>query len=163
MEKKSKSLRTGFVVVLCGVIGTLLCAAPCVFAAEVGPGETLDIEDTLTGPLFVYGTVNLKDGGYVTGGMYAFAGSTVNITGGGVEFFTSVSAGANVTVFGTDFLVTNGTIDPSGEYFTIDDIYLEAVLTGTYGGGGDISLTFYSDPDVAIFLEAPGVITVINI
>jgi len=66
-----------------------------------------------------------------------------------------VSTGATVTVTGTDFAVTNGTIDGSGTKFTIIDIYSPALLTGLYEGGEPISLSFYSDPGVEIFLAAP--------
>lgn len=157
MKKRKRCSRVRFWGVLCAVVGVLLCATPCIGAIDVWPGETLDIETTVVGPLTMHGnaTVNLKEGGYVTWGLYTDAESTLNITGGGVQWWISVIAGANVTVFGTDFVVTNGTIDPSESYFTIDDIYQLATLTGTYGSGSGINLPFCSDLGVPIHLAEP--------
>jgi hypothetical protein len=78
------------------------------------------------------------DGGSVTVALSAYSGSEVNFTGGSFSPFISAFDGATVKVVGTDFAVTNGTIttDTSGSYFTIDNINLPAVLTGTYGGSG---------------------------
>jgi len=153
MENKNKCVNAGFSTILWAFMAILLCSAPCTLAVVY----IIDAEET--GPIFLYSedTLELLPGGFITNGLYAYSGSIVNITGGGVASFINVSEGATLTITGTNFAVTNGTIDASGSYFTIDDIYSPSVLTGTYGaGGGDIDLTFYIDSGVQIYLKAPG-------
>jgi len=175
MEKQKKSAMIRFPIILLAI---LLCASPCsamdiygtvIISSEQYPdpinedivvksGGTLNLEGgVINGSVNVEngGTLNLK-GGYIRDDMFAYNFSEVNITGGIVNGWINVEPFANVTVFGTDFIITNGTIDPSGTYFT-PDTWLPCLLTVTYGGvAGPIDLVFYVyDTGVKIFLAAP--------
>jgi hypothetical protein len=185
MEKQKKSAMVGIPVIILAFSAMFLSASPCA-ALEVPlpSGETtLDVDYTINEMVSVNsgGTLNLLDGGVINGYMgvesggtlnieggqvngdvYVAGGSEVNIKGGDIEgdiypWDISVEAKAKVTVFGTNFDVTNGTIDPSGTYFTPDAAWTSCLLTGTYGGdAGDIDLLFYvMSGDVRIFLSPP--------
>jgi len=158
MESENKYKNVGFSVILWTVLVVLMCALPCM-GGTVNSDDFLEISSLYSDTLYVYGTVNIKHGGSVTGGLYAYNGSEVKITGGTVSPFISVENGANVTVIGTGFNVTNGSItdDPTETYFTVAYIFLEANLTGTYGGeGGVIYLAFYAENvNVRIYLAEP--------
>jgi len=185
MENHKKSAIVKFPVILLVVSAILLSASPCAALLEVPlpSGETtLNVDYTIDDLVAVNagGTLNLLDGGvingavgigdggtlnleggYVSGDVYVASGSEVNIKGGGiggdVYWDITVEAQAKVTVFGTDFDVTNGTIDSSGTYFTPDTTWPPCLLTGTYGGdAGPIDLLFYIPfTGVRIFLAAP--------
>ena len=180
MQKQKKSDMVRFPVILLAVSAILLCASPCsaldiyglvTIPSEQYPGPinekvvvksggTLNLEGgVINGSVNVEngGTLNLK-GGYIRDDMYAFNFSEVNITGGNVGGWINVDLFANVTVFGTDFIITNGIIDPSGAYFT-PDTWTPCLLTVTYGGvAGPIELEFYVyDTNVHIYLAAPAV------
>jgi len=184
MEKKKKSAMIRFPVILLAVSAILLCASPCaaLFEVPLPSGETtLNVDYTINDSVVVYtdGTLNLLDGGvingtvgiedggtlninggYVSSDVYVASGSEVNIRGGGIGGNTfcdiTVETKAKVTVFGTDFSITKGTIDPSGTYFT-PDTWSPCWLKGMYGGdAGPIDLVFYVFyTDVHIFLAAP--------
>lgn len=67
-------------------------------------------------------------------------GSFVNIYGGIAEQFgINVFDDSTVTVYGTGFSVNDGTIDSSGDFFTVNGI---GTLMGTYADGTAISLVF---------------------
>jgi len=184
MEKQKKSAMIRFPVILLAVSAILLCASPCSALIIEGPvtipsdeypdpiiedvvvefGGTLNLLDggLINGAVGVVegGTLNIK-GGYVSGDVYVAGGSEVNIMGGGIggNMFWDIAleAEATVTVFGTDFSIEGGIIDPSGTYFT-PDIWSPCLLKGTYGGdAGPIDLVFYvlSSTNVHIFLDAP--------
>jgi hypothetical protein len=178
MEKQKKSAMVRFPVMLLVVSAILLCASPCsamdiygpvTIPSEqypgpindnvvVKPGGMLNLEGSvINGSVNVEngGMLNLK-GGYIRDDMFAYNFSEVNITGGNVGGWIIVNVFANVTVFGTDFSIENGTIDPSGTYFT-PDTWPPCLLTVTYGGvAGPIELEFYVfSTDVHIFLAAP--------
>ena len=81
--------------------------------------------------------------------MNAYDGSFVNIYGGiADDFGIAVFDGATVTVYGTGFIVYDGTIDPSGDFFTVDGI---GTLEVTYSDGATVSLLVFSS-DVPIYL-----------
>jgi hypothetical protein len=184
MEKQKKSAMVRFPVILLAVSAILLCASPCsaliieglvtipsdeypdpiIEDVVVEFGGTLNLLDggVINGAVGVGngGTLNIK-GGYVRDDVYVAGGSEVNIMGGdiGGNIFgwdITVEAEARVTVFGTDFSIENGTIDPLGNYFT-PDTWPPCWLRGMYGGdAGDIDLLFYVfSTDVHIFLAAP--------
>lgn len=183
MEKKKKSAVVRFPIMLLAVSAILLCASPCsaldiyIYGPVTIPSE--QYPDPINQKVFVEsgGTLNLLDGGvinesvnvenggklnlqggYIRDDMFAANFSEVNITGGNVGGWIIVDPSANVTVFGTDFSVENGEIDPSGTYFTPIP-FADCLLTVTYGGVVDpIDLTFFvftTDTDVHIFLAAP--------
>ncbi|MHC4693462.1 MAG: hypothetical protein ACYS67_12035 [Planctomycetota bacterium] len=167
MERKKGKIKAGCVKILWTVMVLFLCAAPSVQASETVPGEEeWDIARYVGSLLYVYGTANLYPGFYADNGIYAYAGSTVNIHGGTIPYpyWISVfgSPYATVTVYGTDFQVTNGTIDPSGNWFTVNVPSQFVRLTGTYGEyqgapGGPIDLSFSVADGVPIYLADPPV------
>ncbi|MFC1603690.1 hypothetical protein ACFL5F_01560 [Planctomycetota bacterium] len=187
MEKQKKSAMIKFPVMLLAVSAILLCASPCsamdIYGTVTIPSEqypdpsydkvvvkfggTLNL---LVGGV-IDGSVNVEEGGklnleggYIRDDMFAYNLSEVKITGGSVGGWVNVDPFANVTVFGTDFAVANGTIDPSGTYFT-PDTWPPCLLTVTYGGvAGTIELEFFVyDPDVHIFLAAPATEVIFDI
>jgi len=163
MEKKNSLLRVRSLSVLWALLAILLCAAPCgATTVTVESGETLnvgtgkDVERIDNGFLIVRGTANLYPGAYVDWGIYALEGSTVNIYAVeiGSGYFVSVSNGeqdAFVTVHGTDFEVTNGTIDPSGSSFALAPPYL-GYLKWAYENLS-YEVQFFSD--IPIYLAPP--------
>jgi len=170
MGRKEKKIKAGCVKILWTVMVVFLCAVSSVQAdVTVEEGEELDIATDVGGILNVKanGTANLYTGFYAANGIYAFAGSTVNIHGGTIGYWITVfsvggGTAATVTVYGTDFTVSNGTIysDPSGTWFTVNDPSKFVVLTGTYGEyqgapGGTINLSFSVASNIPIFLAAP--------
>jgi len=182
MEIQKKGAMVGIPVIILAVSAMFLSASPCT-ALEVSEGTTLDVDYPINEDVAVYsgGTLNLIDGGVINGAVgvesngilnieggqvngdvYVAGGSEVNIRGGDIEgnmypWDITVEAEAKVTVFGTDFNVTNGTIDPSGTYFTPNAAFTLCLLTGTYGGdAGDINLLFYVySSGIQIFLSPP--------
>jgi hypothetical protein len=185
MEIQKKSAMVGIPVIILAVSAMFLSASPCT-ALEVPlpSGETtLDVDYTINEMVSVNsgGTLNLLDGGvingavgvgdggvlnmkggYINGDVYIASYSEVNIKGGDINgdifpWDITVEAHVQVTVYGTNFDVTNGTIDSSGTYFTPNAAFISCLLTGTYGGdAGDIDLLFYVlSGDVRIFLATP--------
>lgn len=155
MEIKGKWEKASFLTILWAVIAAVLCAAPSVQADVTVPaGQEWDIDYDVGGFLNVYGTANLDTGAYAAYGIYAYPGSTVNIRGGNTGFGVIVFAGppaAVVTVYGTDFEDSSGSLDP-GPWTPPGGA---DTLTGTYDDDSPISLLFYSD--IPIYLSAPGV------
>ncbi|MHC4260722.1 MAG: hypothetical protein ACYSTF_09995, partial [Planctomycetota bacterium] len=154
MEKKGSSVGTKSGIILLGVVIILFFASQC-SAYPVGSTEELnigtgkDVEQILGDWLDVDGTVNMYTGAYVDYGIYAYAGSIVNIHSGEIGEFSaiSVSAGASVTVYGTGFAVDGNPVS-AGELILTG----EGTLSGTYADGSDINLLILSDSDVAILL-----------
>ena len=145
MEKKKNWVKAGFSTILWGAMAILLCSAPWTLAVDY------IIDDIVTYPIFLESgdTLELLPGGYIDNVVYAYSESIVNITGGGVKFFISVSAGANVTVYGTDFKVDGV------QYETPASVIISyGMLTGKYEDGSDINLLFMCE--TPIHLEAPG-------
>jgi len=190
MEDQKKNATVRFPVILLAVSAVLLSASPCAALIEVSGETKLDVDYLINDDVTVYdgGILNLLDGGLINGAMsigdggvlnmkggyissdvYIVGGSEVNIKGGGIGgdllWDIVVEAEANVTVFGTDFSVTNATIDPSGTYFTADKDYSICNLKGKYEGvAGPIDLVFYiysSYTHVFLAPPAPEVIEVI--
>lgn len=157
MESTGKWEKASFLTILWATLAVVLCAAPPVQADVTVPaGQEWDIDYDVGGLLNVYGIANLDTGAHAEYGIYAFGGSAVNIRGGTIGAGSAVTVfsgppAATVTVYGTGFVVSSGTITdgswtPGGGSGT---------LTGKYGDGTDIKLLFYSD--VPIHLSAPGV------
>ena len=179
MESRNRSARVGFWTILLAVTAILMCALPCSALDILGPvtipsegypspvtenvyvrdGGVLNLlpDGEIAAPVNVEsgGTLNLQ--GVVSGGdVYALGGSEVNIHGGDLTegWWIIVTASADVTVFGTEFAVTDGTINSEGTSFTAD--WGICSLTGTYEPGVSIALTFYVyDVATPISLAAP--------
>ena len=174
------------------LLSALPCAAQFVVVPLPNGDTTLNVDYTIEESVTVQagGTLNLLDGGsingifgvgvedggtlninggYISKDVYAADGSEVNIKGGSIGgndygWDITLYAGAKVTVFGTDFNVTDGTIDPSGTYFTPDKWPPPCLLEGTYGGdAGDINLLFCVFDDIHIFLAPPALEVTIDI
>ncbi|MDH4241667.1 MAG: hypothetical protein OEW48_19075, partial [Phycisphaerae bacterium] len=147
MERKETMLKTGCLRTLWAVMVVFLCAVPSVQADVTVPaGEEWDIDYDVGGVLNVNtnGIANLYTGFYTDYGIYAFAYSTVNIRGGAIGVgYGVILAGwpaPTVTVYGTDFAVTSGTIEPDGSWKPDGS----GTLTGDYENGDPIELLFYS-------------------
>ncbi len=129
--------------------------------------------------LMVYGTVNMNSGSRVNW-IYAMPGCTVNIYGGehgdALTPFILVFPGwlepnPVVTVYGVGFAVNGEACAlPPTEFKVLSGLL--AVLTGTYCGGGDINLKFYTyapvhldtlGPDVVIDVKPGSDTNVINL
>lgn len=159
MEKKGSSVGTKFGIVLLGVVIMLFFACQC-SARTVGSTEELnigtgkDVEQILDDWLDVYGTVNMYTGAYVDWGIYAYAGSTVNIHSGaiGTGSFISVSDGASLTVYGTGFTVDGNPVS-AGELILAGGM---GTLGGTYADGSEINLLIFSDVAILLVDTAAG-------
>lgn len=156
---KSTIIRSVLISLL-ATMTILLCAAPVSVAEQidvpqdylfVDAGNTpVDLNAEISIAAYVYdgATLNLLAGAIIHY-MDAYDGSFVNIYGGiADDSGIAVFEGATVTVYGTNFIVTNGTIDPSGDFFTVDDI---GTLEVTYADGTTISLLVFSS-EVPIYL-----------
>ena len=150
-------------------MAVVLCAAPYVQADVIVPAEQeWDINYDVEGFLKVYGMANLDIGAYAAYGIKAYPSSTVNIRGGtiGAGSAITVFAGppaATVTVYGTDFVVTTGTIE-DGSWTPVGG---SGILTGEYENGNpedpedDINLLFHSDtPIILVDTGGPSTISV---
>lgn len=159
MEKKNKHFRVGFSTILWGVMLGLVCAAPC-GALEVGSTETLNLDYPIVGDwVDVYGTLNMYSGAFVDRGIYAYAGSIVNIYAGTIgtdpifdPYAITVFNGANVTVYGTSFALDSVPLEPIPDQVTFTGG--SGTLTVTYDDDTTADLLFYSD--IPINLAAPG-------
>ncbi|UCC99275.1 MAG: hypothetical protein JSW66_05195 [Phycisphaerales bacterium] len=177
---KKKNIRVGFLAIIVCVLVTVY-AAPCgaelidIFDSE--PDVTSDVywDDFL----MVYGTLNLKAGAvvgdvwiqpggtvnmdadaYVLGGMYVDEGTTVKFRGGsvayGIYIFSDPDPQPVITVYGTDFEVTNY-VEWNADKF-IPASGSASVLTGKDENLEVFSLGFYGPGDVPVYLvnQAPG-------
>ena len=160
MEKHKKSGIVKLTTIVWCIFAILLCASPASVAEQIDvPQDNLFVD---TGNTPVDLNAEIKYGVYVYSGatlnlladaivhyMDAYPGSFVNIYGGIADGFgIAVFDGATVTVYGTGFIVYNGTIDPSGNFFTVDGI---GTLEVTYADGTTVSLLVFSS-DVPIYL-----------
>ncbi|MHC4438361.1 MAG: hypothetical protein ACYS3S_13455 [Planctomycetota bacterium] len=160
MEKQNKSAIIRFPAIFLAVAAILLCAAPASVAESIDDPQDYLFVDTGNTPVDlnaeIYGGVYVDTGatlnllaGAIVHYMDAYNGSFVNIYGGiADDFGIAVFDGATVTVHGTGFIVNNGTIDPSGDFFTVNGI---GTLEVTYTDGTTISLLVFSS-DVPIYL-----------
>ncbi len=147
-------------VILLAIMAILLCAAPASVAEQIDVPKNYLFVDMDNTP--VYLNAEIKYAVYVDAGatlnlladavvhyMDAYDDSFVNIYGGiADDSGIAVFDGATVTVYGTDFIVYNGTIDPSGHFFTVNGI---GTLEVTYADGTTVSLLVFSS-DVPIYL-----------
>jgi len=160
MEKHKKSGIVKLTTIVWCIFAILLCASPASVAEQIDvPQDNLFVD---TGNTPVDLNAEIYYGVYVGAGatlnlladaivhyMDAYPGSFVNIYGGIADGFgIAVFDGATVTVYGTGFIVYNGTIDPSGNFFTVDGI---GTLEVTYADGTTVSLLVFSS-DVPIYL-----------
>ncbi|MBN2269236.1 MAG: hypothetical protein JXN61_01395 [Sedimentisphaerales bacterium] len=144
MEKKGSCLRAGPMTILCGVLAILLCVAPALHADVEVPPANPEINYLVAGSLWVYETANILPGADIELFVYATGTSTVNITGGSVGWWIDVAPGADVTVYGTNFNLGEGTQAING------------LVTGTYPNGDLISLEIQCLTGATVTLAAPG-------
>ena len=163
MKKRKNNHIFKSTAILCCILGILLCAAPSSVAEQIDDPQDYLFVNTDNTPVdlnaeiyeAVYvdpdATLNLLAGAIVHY-LDAYGGSIVNIYGGiADDFGIAVFEGSTVTVYGTEFIVEDGTIDPSGDFFTVNGI---GMLTGTYADGTTISILVFSSEynDVPIYL-----------
>ncbi len=165
MEKRKKSAIVRFPAILWAVMAILLCAAPASVAEQIDVPQDYLFVDTVNTPVdlnaeiyyAVYvdtgATLNLLAGAIVHY-MDAYDGSFVNIYGGiADQSGIGVFDGSTVTVYGTGFNTNDGTIDPSGNFFTVNAVDGFGTLEVTYTDGTTISLlVFSSNSNVPIYL-----------
>ena len=145
MGHKNKCKKSGVLTILCAVVAILLCAAPSLRADETVPaGEEWDIDGTVTGSLWVYGTANILPDADIAWFVYANSTSVVKITGGTVGSWIDVAEGAEVTVYGTGFNLGEGSHEIKG------------LVTGFYENDDSITLRFDCQPGATVTLAAPG-------
>ncbi len=163
MEKRKKSLKVKLTTIVSCILAILLCAAPASVAEQIDVSQNYLFVTAGNTPVDL--NAEIYYGVYVDNGatlnllanaivhyVDAYAGSFVNIYGGiadqdGIAVFD----GSTVTVHGTGFIVDNGTIDPSGNFFTVDG---SGTLEVTYADGTTVSLLIFSSSasNVPIYL-----------
>ncbi len=157
MKKKNKKnqIRMRLSKILLCILAILLCAAPALHADETVPAdETWDVNYPVTETLYVEGIANLRTGASAQF-IYVQNGGTLNMYSGtiGLGCFINVGSGAaGMTVYGTDFAVSNGTIEPDGNW-TPDSSLGRGILTGCYEDESSIYLWIFSN--TAINLQPP--------
>lgn len=160
MEKHKKSGIVKLTTIVWCIFAILLCAAPASVAEQIDDpqayldvdmGNTpVDLNAEIYYSVFVNAgaTLNLLADAIVHY-MDAYDGSIVNIYGGIADGFgIAVYEGSTVIVYGTGFVVEDGNIDSSGDFFTVNGI---GTLKVTYSDGTTVSLLVFSS-DVPIYL-----------
>ena len=191
MENKNKCVRVGISTVVRSFLAILVCAAlPA--PGEVVPSGAIWVIPSQEHPgpiaenLDVYGTITLNEGGEVTGTVQAWGGSVVNVNPGALvgqkvnayaDSEVNVCGGtmnwglwaypdASVTVYGSDFSLTN----PINAAFDDPDAPKWVTVDPSVGGSGTLgwqyeaetfSLYFISSVDIA--LASAGVTVEIDI
>lgn len=88
MEKNEGRVKAGFSRILWAVMLVLLFATPCIWAAEVTAGDTLNLNSAIMGDwLDVYGTLNMSEEAFVQYGINANPGAVVDEPGGTVNVY----------------------------------------------------------------------------
>ena len=151
MKKKNKKnhVRSRLSTILLCILAIVLCATPALHANETVPlGQTKDINYTVTGFLWIYGTANLLTGAsaqykYI----YVQDGGTLNIYSGTIEIggliYVSPDA-AGMTVYGTEFEVDGYPCD----YGEVTLTGGRGTLTGEYEDESSIDLLILSDTPI---------------
>ena len=162
MKKKNKKnqIRMRFSTILLCFLCFLtisLCAAPTLHAQDTviiaGQTKIIDYTVTGTGILRIVGTANLLTGASAQY-IYVQKEGTLNMYSGTITIggFINVSPDANsITIYGTEFAVSNGTILSDGNW-TLEGF---GTLTGYYGDTSPINLLILSDIDIPIHLQPP--------
>jgi len=151
MENKNKSrIRTKFSIVIGCILAVLFIPVPCsaeVVTGELNVGSGYEVQQ-IDYPI-VLGTLNLYPGAEVYSGILALSGCTINFYGGQMSqgsYTIAFSSTPNpeITVHGRNFAVNKEPCDPSATSFKlVPGTY--STLTGFYGNGDSINLTFYGN------------------
>lgn len=151
MKKKNMKnhIRMRFSTLLLCCLAFVLCAAPAVNAdvVLVPAGQIWDIDYPVTGTLKIDGTANLLTNASVSQYIYVQDGGTLYMHSGTIGqgcFIIVCSGAAGMTVYGTDFAVSNGTIEPDGSW-TPDSYLGRGILTGCYEDESSIYLWIFSN------------------
>lgn len=126
------------------LVAILLTCCGVVAADEYyAGGVTVDIDRDVLGYLWVEdATINMYENAHIVndaffGDIYATSGSVINIYGGQIDGYLFVTTSENgipeaqVTVFGSDFLVDGATVDPAAT-----ELFLQGQeLSGVYASG----------------------------
>jgi hypothetical protein len=150
-NKNNKSLiRTKFSIVIGCILAVLFIAVPCralYITGELNVGTGYD-DQKIDYPM-VKGTLNLYPGAEVYRGILPLSGCTINFYGGqmmgsfNIIVFSSLNS-PKITVYGSNFAVNGQPCDPSAtEFILVPPVY--STLTGFYGNGDPINLTFYGN------------------
>ena len=161
-NKNKSHIRAKYSIVIGCILGVLLFTTPCRAMFVIGDepvniGYGYEIQEVDS--LIVLGTVNLYPGAVVYSGIMALGGSTINFYGGQMSqdtYITAFSSATNpdITVHGRNLAVNGQPCDPLATAFIlVPGTY--SVLTGTYGNGDPINLTFYGNiPINLVILES---------
>jgi hypothetical protein len=123
---------------------------------EVGPGCTLygqtvvgNAQLTMNGGIITEGCTNCGDDW-----LLALEGSTVDIVSG---TFGTLLVGntAQVTIYGSDFVLDGAPLDPSQEQIVSRDPYEYRVLSGVYDDGSTFTISINLDTNAVISLSQP--------
>jgi len=151
MANKNKShIGTNFSKVIGCILVVLFIAWPCsagVVIGELNVGSDYEIQ-RIDYPV-VLGTLNLYPGAEVYSGILALSGCTINFYGGQMSqgsYIIAFSSTPNpqITVHGSNFAVNGQPCEPSATSFILVPGKYN-VLTGFYGNGDLINLTFYGN------------------
>jgi hypothetical protein len=145
MERTKKWKKASFSSILCAFAAILLCAVPNVWADVKVPPSGPNINYLVVGNLWIYGTANILPGAEIQWATYALSNSIVNITGGVFGLEIDIASGAIVTIYGTNFNLSEGT-----------HLNYQGVVTGSYENTDAIYLNVYCQDGASITLAAPG-------
>ena len=149
-NSSKRRIRTKFSIVIGCILTVLFIAVPCravVVTGELNVGTDYEIQQ-IDYPI-VMGTLNLYPGAEVSSGILAMGGCAINFHGGqlmGSSYIIAFSSATNpnITVYGSNFAVNGQPCDPLATAFIlVPGVY--STLTGFYGNGDPINLTFYGN------------------
>jgi hypothetical protein len=105
---------------------------------------------------FVYGTLNLYPGAEVIQGIMPKPGCTINFYGGqmmgGIYIYYMHKPNdpdPKITIYGSNFAVNGQPCDPLATAFDLA-LGVSSTLTGSYGNGDSINLTFLGDISISL-------------
>lgn len=149
MERKEGWINARYMRFFGAVMAVMLCSTPVLWGETIPNDGTEynipgDFGPIISGDLFVYGTVNLLPDADILVSVYAYNTSVLKIKGGNVGFAIDVQQGAQVTVYGTNFNLGEGTFEING------------FVTGSYENGDSIDLYIACQSGATVTLAAPG-------
>jgi hypothetical protein len=164
MVNKNKShTGTNLSKVIGCILAVLFIAWPCsagVVIGELNVGSDYEVQQ-IDYPI-VLGTLNLYPGAEVYSGILALSGCTINFYGGQMSqgsYVIAFSSTPNpeITVHGSNFAVNGQPCEPSATSFTLVPGRYN-VLTGFYGNGDLINLTFYGNIPINLVTLDSGIV-----
>jgi hypothetical protein len=162
-NSNKRRICTKFSTVIGCILAVLFLAVPCravVVTGELNVGTDYEVQQ-IDYPI-VMGTLNLYTGAEVSSGILALGGCAINFHGGqmmGSSYVIAFSSATNpnITVYGSNFAVNGQPCDPLATTFILaPGVY--STLTGFYGNGDPINLTFYGNIPINLVTVASGMV-----